>query len=101
MKWLNDNKIEYELLDITKEVPSKELILSAIEQLGDRKYLFNTSGKSYRSLGSNVVKAMTKDESLKALCNDGKLIKRPFLVDSNKHILIGFNELKWSDHFLR
>ena len=58
LAWLEKNNFQYELLDITKITPPKETLVEAIKQFGDRKYLFNTSGISYRKLGSKVVKNM-------------------------------------------
>ncbi len=100
LKWLVENNIQFELLDISQEVPSEEIILDAIKQLGDRKYLFNTSGRSYRELGSKVVRSMSDKEAVLALCSDGKLIKRPFLIDSQGKVLLGFKQAIWEDHFL-
>ncbi len=100
LKWLRENNIQFQLLDISREVPSKATILDAIRQLGDRKYLFNTSGKSYRTLGSQVVKSMSDDEAVEALCSDGKLIKRPFLIDAQGKILVGFKENIWKECLL-
>ena len=93
--WLDANNISYELLDIITNPPSKEFISKAIAQLGDRKFLFNTSGLSYRSIGSSVVKSFTDSEALDALAADGKLIKRPFFVSQNGLILVGFKQDIW------
>jgi len=100
LKWLNENKIEYELIDIALCPPSKEILIDAISQLGERKKIFNTSGVSYRSLGSEVVKAMSDSEALEALVVDGKLIKRPFLITETGKILVGFKPEIWSDILL-
>ncbi len=100
LKWLNENKIEYELIDIALCPPSKEILIDAISQLGERKKIFNTSGVSYRSLGSVVVKAMSDPEALEALAIDGKLIKRPFLITETGKILVGFKPELWSDILL-
>ena len=40
LNWLSEHKLAYDLVDIVKCPPSKELINKAIEQFGDRKYLF-------------------------------------------------------------
>jgi len=100
LKWLIDNKIEYELIDIALCPPNKEILIDAISQLGERKKIFNTSGVSYRSLGSEVVKAMSDPEALEALAIDGKLIKRPFLITETGKILVGFKPELWSDILL-
>ena len=101
LKWLEDNDIEYKLIDIVDSPPSKELLSEAIKQLGDRRRLFNTSGLSYRNLGSKVVKSMTDLEALEALSKDGKLIKRPLLVTEQGQILTGFKMDSWIDILIR
>ncbi len=95
LNWLEENNLEYVLVDIIESPPTKELLSEAFKQLETRNKLFNTSGISYRQLGSAVVKAMSDDEALDALHSDGKLIKRPFVIDSNGKILVGFNPDIW------
>ena len=100
INWLNDNKINYQLIDIIKHPPSKQFFLDAIKQLGDRKYLLNTSGKSYRNIGSSVIKNMNDNDVVKLLLSDSKLIKRPLLLHPNGDILVGFKKIAWEDFFL-
>ena len=100
IKWLEINHISFEVIDIIENPPSKELLSKAITQLPSRKLVFNTSGASYRALGASLVKAMNQEEALNALVNDGKLIKRPFLITSKGIILVGFNPDAWSDALL-
>ena len=76
------------------------MLISASEQYGDRKYLLNTSGLIYRSIGSGVVKKMSDYELFEKLCTEPRLIKRPFLYKPNKFFLIGFKEEKWSEKLL-
>jgi arsenate reductase len=49
-----------------------------------RKRLFNTSGQSYRALGSAAVAAMDDEQALAALAADGKLIRRPFAITGRR-----------------
>ena len=72
------------------------MLISASELYGDRKYLLNTSGKIYRSLGSDVVKRMTDKEFYEQLLMEPRLIKRPFLYKSSRCLLVGFKEEKWT-----
>ena len=58
------------------------MLISASELYGDRKYLLNTSGVIYRSIGSDVVKKMTDNELFEKLFMEPRLIKRPFLYKS-------------------
>ncbi len=76
------------------------MLISASEIYGDRKYLLNTSGVVYRSIGSDVIKKMTDNEFFKQLYKEPRLIKRPFLYKSDKCFLIGFKEEKWAEKLL-
>ncbi len=100
IKWLKNNDIAFELIDLLKSPPSKEMLISASELCGDRKYLLNTSGVIYRSIGSDVVKKMTDNEFFDKLFIEPRLIKRPFLYQSSKCFLIGFKEEKWAEKLL-
>tara|TARA_B100001250_G_C19383315_1_gene607222 strand:+ start:198 stop:488 length:291 start_codon:yes stop_codon:yes gene_type:complete len=93
------NNINYELIDITKNPPSKDLLMEAYNKLGEVKLLFNTRGKSYRELGSEIIKSMSLDEAINALAADGKLIKRPFLITKDFRTLVGFKEIDWKKFF--
>jgi arsenate reductase len=94
--WLREKGLQPEVIDITREPPSLEELGQGLTQLG-RGPLFNTSGQSYRALGSAAVKAMDDDQALRALAADGKLVKRPFVVASNGRILTGFRPEEWAE----
>ncbi len=100
IKWLKNNDIDFELIDLLKHPPSKEMLISACELYGDRKYLLNTSGVIYRSIGSDFVKKMTDEELFEKLRVEPRLIKRPFLYKSTKFFLVGFKEEKWAEKLL-
>tara|TARA_Y100001968_G_scaffold48870_1_gene39220 strand:- start:280 stop:627 length:348 start_codon:yes stop_codon:yes gene_type:complete len=100
IKWLENHEIPFELIDLLKSPPSKEMLISASQLYGDRKYLLNTSGVIYRSIGSEVVKKMTDNELFEQLRIEPRLIKRPFLYKSSKCFLLGFKEEKWSEKLL-
>ncbi len=100
IKWLENNEIDFELIDILTTPPSKEMLISASEQYGDRKYILNTSGVIYRSIGSAVVKKMSDNELFEKLFIEPRLIKRPFLFEPNKFFLVGFREEKWAEKLL-
>ena len=100
IKWLKNNDIAFELIDLLTSPPSKEMLISASELYGDRKYLLNTSGAIYRSIGSDVVKKMTDNELFEKLFMEPRLIKRPFLFESSKCFLVGFKEEKWAEKLL-
>ena len=83
-----------ELVNITEQPPGLEELSTAFAQLG-RKRLFNTSGQSYRALGSATVAAMDDEAALAALAADGKLIKRPFAITAAGTALVGFKPEEW------
>ena len=101
IKWLKNNDINFELIDLLQSPPSKEMLITASELYGDRKYLLNTSGVIYRSIGSDVIKKMTDNELFEQLLFEPRLIKRPFLFKSSKCFLVGFKEEKWAEKLLR
>ena len=97
-KWLDDNKIEYELRDIKGDNPSVEE-LSAWHKLSGLplKKFFNTSGLLYKSMElKEKLPTMSEEEQLKLLATDGMLVKRP-LVIGNDFVLVGFKENEWSE----
>ena len=76
------------------------MLISASELYGDRKYLLNTSGVMYRSIGSDVVKKLNDNEFFEKLFMEPRLIKRPFLYKSSECLLVGFIEEKWAEKLL-
>ena len=98
-KWLDQNNINYQSIDITKEPPSKKFLELALKQFSlDIKKIFNTRGKSFKSLDLDIFD-LTKKRIIELLSNDGKLIKRPFLVINESKLILGFNESEYSDSF--
>ncbi|WP_010579619.1 arsenate reductase family protein [Liquorilactobacillus vini] len=85
-KWLNEHQVEYEEIDIVKNPPSADFLLSLIERNQHPiKYFFNTSGLKYRKLNlKDKVDQLTTKEASQLLASDGKLIKRPLMVENGK-----------------
>ena len=96
-KWLDDNKIEYELRNIKENNPSLEELTAWYKMSGlPLKKFFNTSGLLYKSMElKNKLPAMSEDEQLKLLATDGMLVKRPLVIAKN-YVLIGFKESEWN-----
>ena len=76
------------------------MLVLASKQYGDRKYLLNTSGVIYRSIGSGLIKKMSDNDLFEKLLIEPRLIKRPFLFKSDKCFLVGFKEEKWAEKLL-
>ena len=95
-KWLDENKIDYEVRDIKTENPSAEELAAWCKTSGfPLKKFFNTSGLLYKSMNlKEKLPGMSEDEMLKLLATDGMLVKRP-LVISDGVVLMGFKEADW------
>ena len=100
-KWLVDNGIEFEDIDMVQNTPSREELEEMYRRSGlDIKKFFNTSGVKYRELKlKDVVKVEPEDKLLDILASDGMLIKRP-IFDAGKVVLIGFKEADWQNALL-
>ena len=97
-RWLDDNKIEYELRDIKLENPTlQELTEWYNKSVLPLKRFFNTSGLLYKSLDlKNKIPTMTEDEMLRLLSTDGMLVKRPIIIGAD-FVLVGFKETEWTE----
>lgn len=97
-KWLDDNKISYEMRDIKAENPSYDELNNFYKLSGQPlKKLFNTSGLLYKSMQlKDKLPDMSEEEMLTLLSSDGMLVKRPLLV-SEDFVLIGFKEAEWNN----
>ena len=90
IRFLEDKKVKFELFDITKKPPTKQILKAAMKAKGLKK-LFNTSGVQYRELKiKDKLKTMTDSQAIELLASNGRLIKRPIAVDKNK-ITVGFD----------
>ena len=99
-KWLKSKDFEFQLSDIVKEPPNVNYLNLALEQYSDdKKRIFNTRGKAFKTLNIDVYN-LSREETIQLLYSDGKLIKRPFLVYENKKVILGFNEIEYAKQFL-
>ena len=100
-KWLDANGLAYRVRDIKAAPPSEEELAAwqAASGLPLRKF-FNTSGLKYKELNlKDKVKTTPEDQLLALLASDGKLVKRPVLVFSDR-VLVGFKEEEWAKTLL-
>ena len=99
LKWLDQNNIKYQFIDIVKEPPSKRYLELALNQFSlDIKKIFNTRGKSFKLIDFDILE-LTKEKIIELLSNDGKLIKRPFLIINESKLILGFNESEYDANF--
>ena len=98
LKWLEENGIQHEILDIKTEHPDEETLRAYYAMSGlPLKRFFNTSGIPYRELGlSKKLPEMGVDEQFALLASDGMLVKRPLVVGDG-FVLTGFKEDEWAE----
>ena len=96
LKWLDENKIKYELIDIKEDHPDEKTLKLLHKKSGlPLRRFFNTSGLIYREMElSKKLPDMSADEMFKLLASDGMIVKRPLLVADDK-VLVGFKEEEW------
>ena len=96
LKWLDDNKVEYKLIDIKENHPDEKTLRQLHKKSGlPLKTFFNTSGQLYREMElSKKLPEMSEDDMFKLLASDGMLVKRPLLITPGA-VLTGFKEEDW------
>jgi len=96
IKWLHDNKVKYELIDIKEDNPSEALLREYHKKSGlPLKKFFNTSGIKYREMElSKKLPDMSEDDQFKLLASDGMIVKRPILITDDT-VITGFKEADW------
>ena len=101
LKWLDENNISYETIDIKENHPDIETLREAYKKSGlPLKRFFNTSGQLYRSMElSKKLPDMTEEEQLTLLASDGMLVKRPMVLLEDA-VLLGFKEAEWQEQFI-
>ncbi len=98
-KWLESKGFEFKLIDIIKEPPLISYLNIALDQYSDeKKRIFNTRGKAFKTLNLDI-DFLSREEIIQLLLNDGRLIKRPFLLYEGKKVILGFNEIEYSKQF--
>ena len=99
-KWLKSKDFEFQLIDIVKEPPLVNYLNLALEQFSDdKKLIFNTRGKSFKTLNLDIY-VLSREEIIQLLLNDGKLVKRPFLIYEGKKVILGFNEIEYAKQII-
>ena len=99
-KWLDKENCKYKVIDIVEEPPTSDYLNLALEQYSaDKKRIFNTRGKAFKSINLDI-HSLSKEEIIQLLISDGKLIKRPFLIFEEKKVILGFNEIEYAKQFM-
>lgn len=103
-KFISENEISAEFVDITKQTPTKEDFEKILKIFNvPIKKLFNTSGIKYKELQlKDKLPNYSNEEAIKLLTSDGMLIKRPIAFDFEKNfLLVGFKEEIWKETLLK
>jgi arsenate reductase len=99
LAWLGENGVAHGVRPIVDLPPTTAELSAWIPASGlpVRKWL-NTSGLSFRALGKAKIDAASDAELVKWLAADGKLVKRPVLVDRRGplRVLVGFKPEAWA-----
>lgn len=90
MQWLQTEQIPYEFINTREQPPTLEQLQAWVETLGSRP-LRNTSGQSYRALGT-ARETMTDQQWIEAFSQDPMLIKRPLFVKDGVAVAVGFRQ---------
>ena len=90
LTWLQSHGVEYEFINTKDYPPSQAMIQAWVEALGS-KPMRNTSGQSYRALGSTKDN-WTDADWIEAFAQDAMLLKRPLFVKDGTAVLVGFRE---------
>lgn len=98
LKWLEENKIEFEERPIVEQNPSYEELKAWHDMSGlPLKKFFNTSGLIYKDMQlKDKLPQMTEEEQLRLLATNGKLVKRPLVVGDG-YVITGFKESEWEE----
>lgn len=96
-KWLDQEQVDYQFIDVVKEPPTEEKLAQWITNSGlPVRRFFNTSGVKYRELGlKDRVADLTVAQASQLLASEGMLIKRPLIVEDQQFVINGFNESKY------
>lgn len=104
LKYLDAKGIKYDKRPIVDEPPTltelKQMLAYLKADGKGLKNLFNTSGELYRELkiSDKLKSGMSEKEALELLAQNGKLIKRPFVL-TNKKGTTGFKAEEWDKLF--
>lgn len=93
VKWLERHGHDLTRIPIFEQPPSMEELEKLVEnsELEIKKF-FNTSGEVYKEQGlKDKLPGMSKQEMLKLLASNGRLIKRPIVTDGER-VTVGFKE---------
>lgn len=98
-KFLKDKGVEFTSIDITEQPPTINELNSMLASYdGQVRKLFNTSGVQYRELNmKEKMPTLSAEDAVELLSGNGKLIKRPFLLNDSGKGIVGFKDVDWNE----
>lgn len=102
LKWLKERNIEFEERAIRETPPSPAELREMLQaHNGEFRPLFNRAGTAYREQKlAEKMPTMTASAALLLLAENGKLVRRPFVL-GNGVALVGFDEEAWGKAFAK
>lgn len=86
LTFLDDKKVEYDIVEYLKNVPTKDELAKIIEMLGIRPEELIRKGES--DFKDNFIgKKLTNNEWIEAMIRFPKLIERPIVIKNNKAVI--------------
>ena len=99
MKWLGENKVEYQFHDYKKDGVDEEKLGEFVKKFGWEK-LLNRKGTTWRQLSEEEKNKVVDDEYAMMLMKEKpSIIKRP-IVDLGEKQLVGFEVKEYEGVFL-
>ncbi|WP_019205344.1 arsenate reductase family protein [Limosilactobacillus ingluviei] len=101
-RWLVEHGVAFDKVDLVATPPAEADLLRWLtaNQARGLRYFFNTSGQHYRQLGlKDQLDTMTLQQAAQLLASDGKLIKRPLMVEG-EHVTAGFKPAVYEQEWL-
>ncbi len=99
LKFLDARKTAYQRVPIVDSPPTVAELKAMLAFTGDLRRLFNTAGVVYREMGlGEKLKTMTEGDALRLLAENGRLVKRPFVLLKDRGLL-GFKADEWTAAF--
>jgi arsenate reductase (glutaredoxin) len=93
IKWLKARGYELELHDLFEQAPTAAEVKDWLSVSGlELKKFYNTSGEVYREMQlKDKLPAMKEQEQIGLLASNGRLVKRPVVMDGER-LTVGFKE---------
>lgn len=96
--YLNEHKVQFEIVDIIKDPPDRELLEKFIDGDNIKPYL-NSRSAIYRELKLSQ-NLPDKARAIELMLQDSNLIKRPFIVRAEQGSF-GFNTTEFDEKWIK